>query len=129
MLTEAQTVMHRVKKFSVVRRKSKYNNKATATGGIIYHSKLESKYAQDLEWRKKAGEIRDWDRQVRIDLRSYGQHICNYYVDFVVYHNDETVEYVEVKGFETDVFKLKWRLFEAMINAEMPLARITMVKK
>lgn len=119
---------HRVKKFSVVRRRSKYKNKATATGGIIYHSKLEAKYAQDLEWRKKAGEIRGWSRQVRIELTAHGKHICNYYVDFVIYHLDDSVEYAEVKGFSTDVFKIKWKLFEAMMNAEQPEAKLTIIK-
>jgi hypothetical protein len=120
--------MYRDKKFLNLRRKSKYHNRPTATGGIIYASKLESKYAQDLEFRKKSGEIRDWERQVRIDLKSHDKHICNYYIDFVVYHNDDTVEYCEVKGYETDVWKMKWKLFEAQMNAEQPNAILTIVR-
>lgn len=120
--------MYRVKKFSQIRRKSKYRNVATTTDGIRYHSKKEAKYAQDLEFRKKAGLIKSWERQVRIELYAYGKHICNYYMDFVIYHNDGTVEYVEIKGYETDVWKIKWKLFEAMINAQEPEAILTIVK-
>ena len=120
--------MHRVKKFSQIRRKPKYKNVATTTDGIVYHSKKEAKYAQDLEFRKKAGLIKSWERQVRIELSAHGRRICNYYMDFVIYHNDGTVEYVEVKGFETDVWKIKWNLFEAQMMAEQPEAILTIVK-
>lgn len=124
---------HSVKWFSNERKKPKYHNKATATGGIIYHSKKESKYAQDLEFRKKAGDIKDWKRQVRLDLRAYGKHICYYAMDFIVEHNDGTFEMVEVKGFATDVWRLKWALLEAMndageFNEQYPGLKLTVMK-
>lgn len=120
--------MYRVKKWKNVRTQSKYKNRPTDSNGVIYHSKLEAKYAQDLELRKKAGDIRDWSRQVRVELTAHGVRICNYYVDFCVFHKDDTVEWVEVKGFETDVWKLKWKLFEAQMKAEAPNDILTIVK-
>lgn len=79
-------------------------------------SKFEAGVAQSLELLKKAGEIRDFQEQVKIPLVVNGYHICNYYIDFVIQHNDGTTEYREAKGFATDVWKLKWKIFEALYD-------------
>jgi len=107
---------------------TKYGNKKQTYNGISYHSKLESGYAQELDLRKKAKDIKDWRRQVKIDLTAHGKHICNYYIDFVIEHNDGSEEYVEVKGFETDVWRMKWKMFEAQMEAENPRAKLTIVR-
>lgn len=124
---------HSIKWFKNERKKSKYHNKATATGGIIYHSKFESKVAQDLEFRKRAGDIKDWKRQVRLDLRAYGKHICNYFMDFIVEHNDGTFEMIEVKGYIVETWRIKFSLLEAMVDAgeykeEYPGLKLTVLK-
>jgi len=105
--------MYREKKWKYAKTRTKYRNKPQDAGGYTYHSIKEAKYARDLELRKKAGDIKDWARQVKIEL--YGEnggHICDYHVDFRVEHNDGTIEYVEVKGFETRDWRIKWKLFE-----------------
>lgn len=79
-------------------------------------SKFEAGKAADLELLKKAGEIVDFQEQVKIPLEVNGFHICNYYIDFVIQHSDGTVEYLETKGYATDVWKLKWKLFEALYD-------------
>lgn len=86
---------------------SKYNG---------FDSKFEAGKAQELELLKKAEEIVDYQTQVKIPLEVNGFHICNYYIDFVVQHNDGTEEYIECKGFPTEVWKLKWKLFEALYD-------------
>ena len=89
-------------------RSSKYG--AQKTNG--YASKREAQYAQELEYRKKSKEIVGYESQVRIPLfGENGAKICTYIIDFVVLHSDGIIEYVEVKGFETVVWKLKWKLF------------------
>lgn len=93
-------------KFPTVKRKE-YN-------GRIYASKFEAGYARDLDFLKKAKEIKDWIPQYKISLDVNGYHIANYYVDFLVINNDGTEEFHETKGFATDVFKLKWKLCEAL---------------
>lgn len=113
---------YRVRKFE-----NKYKNVKTDINGISYHSKLEGKYAFELNARMLAGEIKDWERQVKISLDIGNRHITNYYVDFLVHHNDGTREYVEVKGFETDVWRLKWKIFEALYS-DLPMTRLTVVK-
>lgn len=77
-------------------------------------SKKEAQYAAELDLRLKAKDIKRWQRQVKIPIEVNGYHICNYFIDFVVEHNDGHLEYVEVKGMETDVWKMKWKLCEAL---------------
>jgi hypothetical protein len=79
-------------------------------------SKFEAGRAQELELLKRAGEIKDFREQVKIPLEVNGYHICNYFIDFVVDHNDGTTEYIETKGYATDVWKLKWKMFEALYD-------------
>jgi hypothetical protein len=84
--------------------------------GVSYHSKLEAAYAAALDLALKAGEIAKWERQVRLDLKVNGQHITNYFIDFIVFHNDGSREFTEVKGMEMEVWKLKWRILEATFD-------------
>lgn len=107
--------------------RNKYNAKSTEYNGAVYHLKMEAGYAEELDWRLKAKEITKWERQVRIPLDVNGKHICNYYIDFKVYYPDDTTEYVEVKGFETEVWRLKWKLFEALYG-ENETIKLTIVK-
>lgn len=119
---------YRIKKWKYLKTRSKYGNKSTRRGDTIYHSKFEAKVADDLEWRRRSGELVKVERQVRIDLRAYGRHIAFYFVDFRVTHGDGTIEYIEVKGFETDTWKIKWSLFEAQLSETEPEAKLTIIK-
>lgn len=111
----------------LVRRGRKYGNVEQEYDGITYHSKKEAMYAWELDIRKKAKDIKSWERQVKIELDVGKYHICNYYIDFVVHHNDGIKEFVEVKGFETEVWRLKWKLFEALYS-EKKNVRLTVIK-
>lgn len=106
---------------------SKYGAKRTEHNGIQYHSKKEAGYAAELDLRLKAKDIESWARQVKIPLDVNGYHITNYMIDFVITHNDGVKEYVEVKGFETEVWRLKWKLFEALYGDNID-TRLTIVK-
>lgn len=97
-----------------IEKQNKYNAKSSIYNGIAYHSQKEAAYAQELDLRIKAKDIKSWKRQERIDLKVNKQHIANYYVDFLIYHNDGTKEFIEVKGFETELWRLKWKIFCAM---------------
>ena len=109
-----------------VRHQNKYEAESTIYNGIQYHSKKEAAYAADLGYLKKAGEIKDWERQVKISLDVNGFHIANYWIDFIVEHNDGLKEYVEVKGYPTPDWKIKWKLFEALYSQE-PNTKLTVV--
>jgi len=79
-----------------------------------YDSKFERGVAQELELRVKAGELKSFEEQVTIPLIVEGYKICDYIIDFVAYRTDGIVEYIEAKGFATQLWAMKWKLFEAL---------------
>jgi hypothetical protein len=117
-----QEVTYRVNRFN------KYGATRSEYDGIRYDSKMEAAYAAQLDTLKAGGAIVNWRRQVTIPLAVNGRHICNYRVDFEVAHNDGHLELIEVKGFETPVWQLKWKLLEAIYGAEHPDVELTVVK-
>ena len=112
-----------------VRHFNKYGNKSTTYDGIQYASKFEADYAAELNLRKKAGDVKGWERQVPVELRVNGYLICRYYVDFKVVLADDTIEWVEIKGMELETWRLKRRLFEAAYLHEHPDEKYVVVKR
>jgi hypothetical protein len=110
------------------RTKSKYKNKTKQFGGRTYDSIREANHAEELEWRKKAGEIKEIIPQYKIDLRVNGVHICNYYVDFKVIMADDSVQFHEVKGMVLPLWQMKWKLTEALIDEIEPGAELLVIK-
>jgi hypothetical protein len=82
--------------------------------GHIHDSRGEAAYCDILFAKKKAGEIKDYERQKMYDLKVNGVRICGHRVDFVVTHNDGHIEVEEYKGFLTEIWALKHKLFEAI---------------
>jgi hypothetical protein len=108
-------------------------NKMSAKGqyynGSYYHSTGERDHAMMLDLRLKAKDIKEWKRQVKIELRVNGQFIASYYMDFLITHNDGTIELVEYKGMRTPLFEMKWSLLHALKDELYPNGvTITMVK-
>ncbi len=115
--------------YTQVNRKSKYNNVSSCYNGYYYQSKFEASYAQELDLRIKCKDIKKWERQVVIPIYLHGKLITNYKMDFKVYHNDGSIEYVETKGLADYAFMLRWKMVEAVINATEPGSRLTIVKQ
>ena len=111
-----------------VKSTNKFKAISTNYDGKFYHSKAEASYAQELDWRVKAGEVMSWERQVKIDLRVNGIHITNYFIDFVVTMKDGTRVYTEYKGAVTPDWQIKWNLLHALINEIEPGAELLLVK-
>lgn len=93
---------------------TKYNSVKQTYNGYNYDSKLEARYAADLDLRVKGKDLLGYDRQFKVSFDTNGKHICNYYVDFRLHLNDGSYELVEVKGMETEVWRLKRKLLEAL---------------
>ncbi len=110
------------------KQKNKFNAKGQTYNGVWFHSTFELNVYQALEWKLKAGEIKKLERQVKIDIRVNGVHITNYYIDMLVTHNDGFREYIEAKGVETQDWKIKWRLLEAILDEYDPGATMTLEK-
>ena len=93
---------------------NKYHSKNTMYNGYNYDSKLEASYAIELDWLIKAKQVTSFERQHKIDILVNSVHICNYFIDFKVFYPDGHIEFVEIKGVETDVWKIKWKLAQAI---------------
>jgi hypothetical protein len=121
-------------------------HKKNTYNDIKYDSGWEAQYANELDLKIFAGIIKSWQRQVVIEinvievdgnpvltdntmlqLKKAGipfTHICNYRIDFVVTNNDDSKEYIEVKGVQTEIFKMKFKLFNALFKIIHPEVKI-----
>ena len=67
-------------------------------------NRWESQYASVLETARTFGDIQHW-RFERVNLKLADK--TYYKPDFVVIHNDNSIEFVEVKGFSRDDARVK----------------------
>ena len=97
---------------------NKYHAVKTSYNGIKYDSKKEARFAQELDLRIKAGDVKYYERQPSFILQpSYkiGKRTIRdirYIADFKIYHNDGRVEIVDCKGMKTRDYLLKKKIFE-----------------
>jgi hypothetical protein len=107
--------------------KTEKKNKFNATKAVVkvngnertYMSAGEGRYAKELEYQQRQGLIQCFEQQVREKLYSNGNWITDYLVDFLVYHNDGTKEFIEYKGKSTDLWQVKWRMLLAKYKKEI----------
>lgn len=97
---------------------SKYHAKKTTVDGITFDSKREARRWVELRTLEAAGAIRDLRRQVRMELVPAfdvgGKHYraITYTPDFVYFDvSAGRVVYEDCKGYRTDVYRLKAKLF------------------
>lgn len=107
---------------------TKYGSRKTLYNGVLYMSAKEARYAQELDLRVKAKNINSWEGQTPILLKVNDRKICKYILDFKITHNDGSEEYVEIKGFETTVWRLKKKLFEATFLLKNPSVKYSIIK-
>jgi hypothetical protein len=94
---------------------AKFRNKPTEHNGRRFASKKEAAFAATLDARVKLGEVSFYLPQVPIPLPGAGKYV----VDFVVFQRDGLVRFVDVKGVETPMFKLKRKQIEAVYPFEI----------
>lgn len=99
--------------------RSKFGNKVTEYKGVKYHSKKEAHYAMMLDALIKRGEVLSWQGQVSFPIVIGEAKICTYICDFVVEYSDGRQEVVDVKGFKTDIYRLKKKLVEALFDVRI----------
>lgn len=97
----------------------KYKNQKIKIDGIVFDSKLEAARYCELKMMKQAKKIRDLKLQPEFILipsfkkngKTYRK--CSYIADFSYFDVEKGKMVIEdVKGFKTEVFKLKRKLFE-----------------
>ena len=95
---------------------SKYHNKKTTIDGILFHSKKEGNYYTKLKLMEGAGLIWNLELQKKYILQKgftfKGKKIreISYYADFV-YEEKDGIHVVDTKGYRTEIYKLKKKLF------------------
>jgi hypothetical protein len=97
----------------------KFGNKTTTYNGERFDSKFEAGVAHTLELRKRAGEIKDYERQFKIECvpyNSYGKPVLeckvSHKVDFRVHELDGSFTLLEAKGLETADYKMRKKWLE-----------------
>lgn len=97
---------------------NKYHAKKTWMKGRVYDSKKEANRAFELEMLAKYGKIQNLQKQVPFVLQEWyvnkqGKKIrpITYIADFT-YVEDGVLVVEDTKGMETDVFKIKRKIFE-----------------
>ncbi len=101
-------------------KKSKYKAKKVVVDGITFDSKKEARRYSELKLLEKTDLIRDLELQKRYELQAKyknglgkGIRKIEYVADFVYYDvKKDKVVVEDVKGYKTDIYKLKKKLFE-----------------
>ena len=96
---------------------SKYNNKKTQIDMYVFDSAKEAKRYKELKLLERAGEISNLELQPRFILQdSFKKNGRTYrkieYVADFKYIEKGKIIVEDVKGIQTDVFKIKHKLFE-----------------
>lgn len=94
-------------------RAPKYKNVPTIIDGIRFPSKAEAARYQELKLRVKAKQIGRLKLHPRFKLIVHGTLICTYVADSE-YIEDGGLVVEDVKGVETQAFKIKATLFKAL---------------
>jgi len=90
------------------KRHQKYNAKPVCIDGFRFASGKEGQFYRNLKLAKKAGVITGFDMQVPFEITKRSKMV----LDYVVAYPDERIAFIDVKGFRTQVYKLKKRQVE-----------------
>ena len=102
--------------------RNKYRAVKTEVDGIMFDSKREAARYVELKEKLDAGIIQDLKLQPKFNCIVKGTKVCTYRADFEYLLVDDVGPqgqigyYVveDVKGYKTDVYKLKKKLVEAL---------------
>lgn len=97
----------------------KYKNIKTTSNGIKFDSRKEAKRYNELKLMERCGLIKDLELQKSYELQpTFKKHnktyrAIKYIADFVYYDIEkEQIVVEDTKGFRTEVYKIKKKLFE-----------------
>lgn len=103
----------------------KYGNRKTVVGGKEFDSRAEARRYKELKLMESAGEIKALELQPEFLLQDKFRYMgkteraVKYIADFKYFDVEKGVYVVEdVKGVETEVFKIKRKLFLKKYGSE-----------
>ena len=103
---------------------SKYKNKKVVVDNILFDSKKEANYYTKLKILRDAGKITDLKLQKKFvlqdkfTLNGKTYRAITYVADFV-YKDDKGMHVVDTKGYRTQVYKIKKKLFMKRFGIEI----------
>lgn len=105
---------------------AKYHNKKVSYDGYTFDSIREKNYYIKLKLLEKAGKIKELELQKEYELQpSYKlgnktSRKITYRADFTYKTTeDDKLHVIDVKGFRTDVYRLKKKIFEYKYKIEI----------
>ena len=105
---------------------NKYHNKKIVLDGYKFDSKKEANYYNQLKLLQRAGLIRDLELQKTFilqpsfKLNNKTRRQITYKADFTyVSTEDNKIHIIDVKGFKTDVYNVKKKMFEYKYGIEI----------
>lgn len=105
---------------------AKYHNKKVEYDGYTFDSIREKNYYIKLKLLEKAGKIKELELQKEYELQpsfklnNKTSRKITYRADFTYKTTeDDKLHVVDVKGFRTDVYRLKKKLFEYKYRIEI----------
>ena len=109
---------------------NKYNAKKVEIDGIVFDSRAEGRFYEHLLDLMHEGVVESFETQKPYTLLDKFPHpktgktirAIKYVPDFEVIYTDGRVEVVDVKGMQTDVFRMKCKLF--MFRYQIPLVLV-----
>lgn len=96
---------------------SKYNARKTIVDGIKFDSKKEAGRYKELKLLEKAGEIKNLQLQPKFTLQESFKHQgkierkITYIADFMYEEKNGEIVVEDTKGYRTDVYKIKRKMF------------------
>jgi hypothetical protein len=103
----------------------KFKAQKVKKDGKVFDSKLEARFDNYLQLMQKSGKVIFYLSQVPIRLPGGTKYV----VDFQVFNDDGTVEFIDTKGYETTEFKIKKREIEAIYPFEIKLIKHNDMRK
>lgn len=105
---------------------AKYHNKKVKYDGYTFDSIREKNYYIKLKLLEKSGKIKELELQKEFELQpsfklnNKTSRKITYRADFTYKTTeDDKLHVIDVKGFKTDVYKLKKKLFEYKYRIEI----------
>ena len=105
---------------------AKYHNKKVSYDGYTFDSIKEKNYYIKLKLLEKAGKIKELELQKEFELQpsfklnNKTNRKITYKADFTYKTTeDNKIHVIDVKGFKTDVYRLKKKLFEYRYGIEI----------
>ena len=97
----------------------KYRNEPTVVDGIRFASKAEARRYSDLVLLQRGREIANLTTQPKYPLVVNGHKVCTYIADFAYLTKQGMPVTEDVKGVETRDFKIKAKLFRALMGRDV----------